>query len=293
MNTGTAVITGASSGLGLQCARALLRRDASWHVVLAVRDPARGRAAMEELGEPNRCSVLEVDLASVRSVRSFVETVRTTPLPPIRALVCNAGLQVVSGIAFTDDGVEMTFGVNHLGHFALVTGILDWLARPARIVVVSSGTHDPSKHTGMPTLGIPAPPTSRTRPPIRTRRPKAPSIHHVQAVQRALHLRARPPPRSRRTGRDGQRVRPRPNAGLRLGPRLSADPATGVPSPVADAARPSLRSQHPGLRRTPGGAGGRSAVRGRDGPIFRGRQGDPVFRRVLRSGKGARPLGDQ
>lgn len=167
MNTGTAVITGASSGLGLQCARALLRRDASWHVVLAVRDPARGRAAMEELGEPNRCSVLEVDLASVRSVRSFVETVRTTPLPPIRALVCNAGLQVVSGIAFTDDGVEMTFGVNHLGHFALVTGILDWLARPARIVVVSSGTHSG------PTLGIPAPPTSRTRPPIRTRRPKA------------------------------------------------------------------------------------------------------------------------
>lgn len=57
---------------------------------------------------------------------------------------------MVSGIAFTDDGVEMTFGVNHLGHFALVTGILDWLARPARIVVVSSGTHDPSKHTGMP-----------------------------------------------------------------------------------------------------------------------------------------------
>lgn len=50
MNTGTAVITGASSGLGLQCARALLRRDASWHVVLAVRDPARDRAAMEELG---------------------------------------------------------------------------------------------------------------------------------------------------------------------------------------------------------------------------------------------------
>ncbi|CKM70564.1 dehydrogenase/reductase [Mycobacterium tuberculosis] len=173
MNTGTAVITGASSGLGLQCARALLRRDASWHVVLAVRDPARGRAAMEELGEPNRCSVLEVDLASVRSVRSFVETVRTTPLPPIRALVCNAGLQVVSGIAFTDDGVEMTFGVNHLGHFALVTGILDWLARPARIVVVSSGTHDPSKHTGMPDPRYTCPPTSRTRPPIRTRRPKA------------------------------------------------------------------------------------------------------------------------
>ncbi|APU24530.1 dehydrogenase/reductase [Mycobacterium tuberculosis] len=84
MNTGTAVITGASSGLGLQCARALLRRDASWHVVLAVRDPARGRAAMEELGEPNRCSVLEVDLASVRSVRSFELRCRPVGLPQYR-----------------------------------------------------------------------------------------------------------------------------------------------------------------------------------------------------------------
>jgi NAD(P)-dependent dehydrogenase (short-subunit alcohol dehydrogenase family) len=46
--------------------------------------------------------------------------------------------------------VEMTFGVNHLGHFALVQGVLDHLSRPARILVVSSGTHDPAKHTGMP-----------------------------------------------------------------------------------------------------------------------------------------------
>ena len=57
---------------------------------------------------------------------------------------------MVSGTEWTEDGVEMTFGVNHLGHFALVQGLLDELAHPARIVVVSSGTHDPSKHTGMP-----------------------------------------------------------------------------------------------------------------------------------------------
>jgi NAD(P)-dependent dehydrogenase (short-subunit alcohol dehydrogenase family) len=44
----------------------------------------------------------------------------------------------------------MTFGVNHLGHYALVQGLLDTLTPPARILVVSSGTHDPSKHTGMP-----------------------------------------------------------------------------------------------------------------------------------------------
>jgi NAD(P)-dependent dehydrogenase (short-subunit alcohol dehydrogenase family) len=44
----------------------------------------------------------------------------------------------------------MTFGVNHLGHFTLIQGLLDELVHPARIVVVSSGTHDPTKHTGMP-----------------------------------------------------------------------------------------------------------------------------------------------
>jgi NAD(P)-dependent dehydrogenase (short-subunit alcohol dehydrogenase family) len=150
MNTRTAIITGASAGLGLECARALLANDASWHVVFAVRDVARGADAVARLGEPNRCAVLEMDLASLRSVRGFAQSLRAAELPPVHALVCNAGVQVVSGTEVTDDGVEMTFGVNHLGHFALVQEVLHYLARPARIVVVSSGTHDPAKHTGMP-----------------------------------------------------------------------------------------------------------------------------------------------
>ena len=64
--------------------------------------------------------------------------------------MCNAGVQVISGTQQTVDGFEMTFGVNHLGHFALVQGLLDKFSRPARILVVSSGTHDPGKRTGMP-----------------------------------------------------------------------------------------------------------------------------------------------
>ena len=146
----TAIITGASTGLGLECARALLRRDPSWHIVLAVRDTTRGAKAVEQLGAPQRCTVIEVDLGSLESVRAFVNRVPTADLPPIHAIVCNAGVQVISGTQQTADGFEMTFGVNHLGHFALVQGLLDELARPARIVVVSSGTHDPSKRTGMP-----------------------------------------------------------------------------------------------------------------------------------------------
>ena len=150
MSQKTVIVTGASAGLGLDCARAVLAADPAWHVVLAVRSRSKGQVAVAELGEPNRCSVMEVDLASLRSVGAFVSAVRRADLPPVHAVACNAGLQVVSGTEVTDDGLEMTFGVNHLGHFALVQGLLDVLARPARIVVVSSGTHDPAKFTGMP-----------------------------------------------------------------------------------------------------------------------------------------------
>ena len=119
-------------------------------------------------------------------------------LPPVHAIVCNAGVQVVSGTEATEDGVEMTFGVNHLGHFALVQGLLDHLARPARIVVVSSGTHDPAKHTGMPdprytsAAELARPDAGRSADDGRR------ALHHVEAVQRAVHLRTRPAARPRR-----------------------------------------------------------------------------------------------
>jgi NAD(P)-dependent dehydrogenase (short-subunit alcohol dehydrogenase family) len=150
MNTRTVIITGANAGLGLECARSVLASDKSWHVVLAVRDADRGATAVAELGEPDRCTVLPCDLASLRSVRAFPEAFIGAGLPPLQAIICNAGLQMVSGLQLTTDGVEMTFGVNHLGHFALVDGLLGELAAPARVVVVASGTHDPKKFTGMP-----------------------------------------------------------------------------------------------------------------------------------------------
>ena len=146
----TAIITGASAGLGLECARALLANDPSWHVVFAVRDVARGAHAVERGGDPARSTVLEMDLASLTSVHAFGDDFRSRDLPPLHAIVCNAGLQVVSGTERTAEGVEMTFGVNHLGHFALVQDLRADLAAPARVVVVASGTHDPAKTTGMP-----------------------------------------------------------------------------------------------------------------------------------------------
>jgi NAD(P)-dependent dehydrogenase (short-subunit alcohol dehydrogenase family) len=140
----TAIVTGANAGLGLGCSAALL--DAGWQVVLAVRDPARGHAAAQALGHPDRCTVVELDLASLDSVRRFVATGWD-----VDAIVCNAGMQLTSDTpVLTADGIEMTFAVNHLGHFALVTGLLDRQRDGARVVVVASDTHDPAQRTGMP-----------------------------------------------------------------------------------------------------------------------------------------------
>ncbi len=61
----------------------------------------------------------------------------------MHAVICNAGLQVVSGTTYTQDGFETTFGVNCLGHFLLVNLLLRQLVAPARIVFVSSDSHDP------------------------------------------------------------------------------------------------------------------------------------------------------
>jgi light-dependent protochlorophyllide reductase len=148
----TAIVTGGNSGLGFECARALAEtRD--WHVVVACRSAERGREAVDRLVAQSKSRDVEamtLDLASLESVRSFVRDYSAGQRPPLRALVCNAGTQIVSEQTFTTDGFETTFAVNHLGHFLLVNLMLAQMARPARIVVVSSGTHDPAQRTGMP-----------------------------------------------------------------------------------------------------------------------------------------------
>ncbi len=160
----TVVITGGNSGLGYACARALLEESAGptpWNVVLACRDPGRAQAAVERLqqdtaasGPSARVEAMSLDLASLASVRGFAgelaRRIEARELPPLHALVCNAGVQNAGKKTFTTDGFESTFGVNHLGHFLLVNLLLPRLAPPARVVVVASGTHDPTQKTGTP-----------------------------------------------------------------------------------------------------------------------------------------------
>ena len=75
---------------------------------------------------------------------------RDRDLPPLGAIVCNAGVQFIQRQTYTQEGFDTTFGVNHLGHFLLVNLLLKQLVAPARIILVSSDTHDSSKTTGMP-----------------------------------------------------------------------------------------------------------------------------------------------
>jgi NAD(P)-dependent dehydrogenase (short-subunit alcohol dehydrogenase family) len=145
---GTAVVTGASAGLGLACAARLGARG--WHVVLACRDRARGEEARAKI--PGSSEVLALDVSCLGSVRAFAEELRAGERPPLRALICNAGLQTLHERR-TPDGLDETFATNHLGHYLLARLVRPNLAPGASVVFVSSGTHDPAKWTGMPAPG--------------------------------------------------------------------------------------------------------------------------------------------
>jgi len=150
--TRTAVVTGPTRGLGLECVRALAGVP-GWHVIMACRDEDAGRRAADDVRRDHPAASLAVvalDLATLASVRSFPERLAAVTMAPLDAIVCNAGIQLAHGPRLTADGFELTFATNHLGHFLLVHRLLDRLAPGARVVVVSSGTHNPEWFTGMP-----------------------------------------------------------------------------------------------------------------------------------------------
>ncbi len=126
----TFVVTGANSGIGLVAARALGRAGA--HVVLAVRDEAKGEQAARSI--QGSTEVRRLDLADLASIRAFAERWEGD----IDVLVNNAGVMALPERR-TADGFEMQIGTNHLGHFALTNLLLPQVRD--RVVTVSSGAH--------------------------------------------------------------------------------------------------------------------------------------------------------
>lgn len=151
--TASILVTGASAGLGEAAAGELAA--AGHHVILACRSVPRGEAAAERIRATTpdaALEVLELDLASLDSVRKAASTLPAdTGRPPLRGLVCNAGIQIVNGVQRSADGYELTFATNHLGHFLLIRLLHEHLDTPGRIVLVSSEVHQgPRKSMGFP-----------------------------------------------------------------------------------------------------------------------------------------------
>jgi len=126
----TVVVTGANSGIGRAAARALAGAGA--HVVLAVRDLDKGRAAAAAM--PGQTEVRQLDLASLASVRTFAAGWEGD----LHLLINNAGV-MAPPLTRTSEGFELQFGTNHLGHFALTNLLLDHVVD--RVVTVSSSGH--------------------------------------------------------------------------------------------------------------------------------------------------------
>ena len=148
----TVIITGGNSGLGYACAQELVS-ERDWYVVLGCRNSAKGDRAVAEIEattNSNQIETMSLDLADLAAIRTFATELASRELPPLGAVICNAGVQFIQRQTYTQDGFDTTFGVNHLGHFLLVNLLLSQLVTPAKIIFVSSDTHDSSKTTGMP-----------------------------------------------------------------------------------------------------------------------------------------------
>mmetsp|Transcript_31459 Transcript_31459/g.76149 ORF Transcript_31459/g.76149 Transcript_31459/m.76149 type:complete len:299 (+) Transcript_31459:156-1052(+) len=139
------VITGASSGLGLATAVSLAKKG-NYFVIMACRDVEKAKKVAKERGMPDGSyTVMKLELASLQSVRDFVANLKAfKSARPLTHLICNAAVYRPTDPepAWTDDGFEMSMGVNHLGHFLLVNLLLDDMSRAkgARVCIVGSIT---------------------------------------------------------------------------------------------------------------------------------------------------------
>ena len=147
--TGTILVTGGTLGLGYECALVVAQQCPQYQVLIASRSN-KGNAAVsinQTTGQSN-VEYLKLDLSSLAQVRSFAADFAKKGYPPIKALVLNAGLQILE-LNYTEDKIESTFAVNHVGHALLFYLMSPHFAEDARIIITASGTHDPTQKTGL------------------------------------------------------------------------------------------------------------------------------------------------
>ncbi|WP_316795110.1 SDR family NAD(P)-dependent oxidoreductase [Pedobacter agri] len=146
------IITGANSGIGYECAMQMAKLAPEESIIIACRNMTAGKLAAEkikkETGHPSLVC-MELDLASLQSIRDFEIAFSKTDHKEISTLINNAGLQNIGETAYTKDGFEITFGTNHLGGFYLTQLLTPFMTSGSSVTFTASDTHDPLTKTGI------------------------------------------------------------------------------------------------------------------------------------------------
>jgi WW domain-containing oxidoreductase len=139
----TVLLTGCNSGLGFEAMRVLVLRGAK--VIGTARSLDKAEQACAQVG--GETVPVACELSEPASVRACIEAVTRTGIE-LDAIICNAGIMALPQLE-TKHGYELPFFTNHIGHFILVTGLLDRLGATARVVMLSSDAHKIAPKVGI------------------------------------------------------------------------------------------------------------------------------------------------
>ena len=142
-NLRTVIITGANSGLGFETAKKIAKNQ-DYQVILACRNKEHAEEAKDKIiseTENKNINTMIIDTSSLKSVRNFVEEFKKLNIK-LDALICNAGVSSMHN-GITEEGFEIVFATNYLGHFLLANLLLPYMSEDARIINITSDMHNP------------------------------------------------------------------------------------------------------------------------------------------------------
>ncbi|WP_258097314.1 SDR family NAD(P)-dependent oxidoreductase [Marinoscillum pacificum] len=144
------IITGATSGIGYQCALHMARIAPHSQIILPCRNLETGNQTtrrIKQITGHSHLICMSLDLASLQSIRDFKTAFSSLESSEISVLINNAGIQNIGKTQYTTDGFEITFGVNHVASLYLTLLLLPFLEKNGSIVFTASGVHDPRQKT--------------------------------------------------------------------------------------------------------------------------------------------------